>query len=126
MPRWISALIVLAVIVTAGSISIFTIENFYSALEERLQKIENHARDENWKETAAETKKLDEEWSGKRRLLLIILDHRDVNLTSVPIESMKTYIAFENKEQFILQCRLLGDVIKTVKENQMVNLINIF
>jgi len=126
MSRWISALIVLAVIVTAGSISIFTIEGVYSGLGDQLQKIEEHAKDGDWEATAAETKKLDEEWSDKRRLLLIILDHRDVNLTSVPIESMKTYIAFENKEQFILQCRLLGDVIRTVKENQMVNLINIF
>ena len=116
----------LIAIIALGIISTFLINSSYSHLEGHLRTIEELASAEKWDDIPEELDKLDTDWSNKKAWLRPMLDHRDVNLTSIPIESMKTYAAFRNREQFLLQCRLLDDVIRTVKENQSFNFINIF
>lgn len=122
---FISTFVVILLITTWVFLYIFisqSTEEFNSLLNDMDKKIYN----DNWDSTQSIYNAIHSKWTNKQSLLLISVNHEEIEKVNLSLEKLKKYIYIKDKSMTLGETAALKFLINHIKEKESLSIKNIF
>ncbi len=105
----------------------------YSFICERVEKLcslvddmESKIHIEKWTSTLSLFNNINKEWKDSRGILLLILQHEEIERINVALERTRSYISIKNKPLTLGEAATLKFLFRHIQEKESLSLKNIF
>lgn len=97
-------------------------EEFNSLLNDMDKKIYNG----NWASTQSIYNTLNSKWDDSQKVLLLILDHEEIEKVNLSLKKLKKYIYVKDKSMTLGEAATLKFLLNHIEEKESLSLKNIF
>lgn len=91
-----------------------------------IANMENTISNDNWDSTLGLYNTVNEKWENTRKVLMLILDHEEMEKINLALERTEGYISAKNKSLTLGEVAALKYFFSHVKEKESLSLKNIF
>lgn len=126
MRVFVSALILMGLIIGIGIWTNLSIKDSTCQLSGHIDRIARDVRNESWDEALIKTRRLEKVWAEKSRWWPVLLDHQEMDNISFSLARLNEYVKYRDKSLAMGQVSELKRMVEHIPENQAVTLNNIF
>lgn len=122
---FISTLVVI-VLITSWIIIYNFIDESVTDINSSLTIMEAKVHDANWDSTSSIYKTIDKKWEKTKKVLMLILDHEEMEKINLTLRKIEKFISIEDKSLTLGEIATLKYLFSHVEEKESLSLKNIF
>lgn len=122
---FISTLVVI-VLITSWIIIYNFIDESVTDINSSLTIMEAKVHDSNWDSTSSIYKTIDKKWEETKKVLMLILDHEEMEKINLTLRKIEKFISIEDKSLTLGEIATLKYLFSHVEEKESLSLKNIF
>ncbi|SKC84978.1 DUF4363 family protein [Maledivibacter halophilus] len=118
--------IVVVILITFWVIIFSQVSESVEILSSLLEDMEDKIYNDNWKSVLDVYKLINDKWTNTSKILMLILDHGEMEKINLALEKLEKYISLKNKSLAIGEAASLKYLLNHIKEKESLSLKNIF
>jgi len=118
--------VIIALIISLGSLSINMLENNTKTLGSLITMIEDEIKLERWEEAVKIENQLKNQWEKYRKIWPMLIDHADVDKVTTYLSELEVFIAKKDEIMAASRLAVLKLLMQNIPEKEYVILQNIF
>lgn len=126
MRSLIISTIIVVILITFWIIIFTYISESVEVLNSLLNNMEEKIYNNNWKSTTAIYNDINKKWTSTSKILMLTLDHEEMEKINLSLEKIKKYIAVKNKPLVVGEAATLKYLFNHIKEKESLSFKNIF
>lgn len=118
--------IVVVILITFWVIIFSQVSESVEILSSLLEDMEDKIYNDNWKSVLDVYKLINDKWTNTSKILMLILDHGEMEKINLALEKLEKYISLKNKSLAIGEAASLKYLLNHIKEKESLSFKNIF
>ena len=126
MKPLIIIIVLTALIVAGGALTLYALSSESQRLDESLSALESEIENQNWDAALKKLEEFHTKWDKTSSLWTMLIDHYEIDNIELVLSKLVSYVKTQDKNEALSQMSSLKTLIKHIPEKESFNFKNIF